>query len=156
MKRTFEELNSILGGNEVEGNWSQHENGGGWKYKSAVVEATAFLHPFAIVYGKIGSGAEIGSDAKIGSGAEIGSGAKIGSGAGPIIGVWDKSPLFIIGSKHGVCNAKAGHIQIGCMTRPFAWWITPEADAFARANYYTEEEIKEYRSCIELMTKLGK
>ena len=52
--------------------------------------------------------------------------------------------------------SKYGHIQIGCNCQKFEWWTTPEAEKFARENGYTDAQIEEYRSYIELFLKVGK
>jgi len=70
-------------------------------------------------------------------------------------GSWNRAPLFVTGSRHPATNAKPGHLQIGCRCEPFAWWTTPEAEAFADEAGYTSEEKAEYRAIVELFQKIG-
>lgn len=147
---TFDTLNNMLGGTEKPENWKKHANGGGWKHISAHVDASAVLN------GIIGKGATVGARATVGDWAKVGDWATVGEGAGPIIGHWERSPLYVIGSKYPVCNAKAGYAQIGCKTAPFKWWTSPAGELFAKDHGYNEAEIREYRAIIELMQKIGK
>jgi len=41
--------------------WKQHSNGGGWVYKTATVEESAYLHSTSIVYGN----AQVSGNAKL-------------------------------------------------------------------------------------------
>jgi hypothetical protein len=66
-----------------------------------------------------------------------------------------RSPLFIIGSRFSLTNAKPGYIQIGCECHTFSEWRTlgPE---LARRNNLTPEEIAEYTAYLDLFEKIGK
>ena len=94
---------------------------------------------------KIGSYAEIGNGAKIGDGAEIGNDAKIGDGA-----EITKNPLYIIGSKHFICNYENDKIQIGCIVESFEWWAE-NYETVGERESYTPEQVKEYKSYIDFI-----
>ena len=94
---------------------------------------------------KIGNGAEIGSYAKIGDVAKIGNDAKIGDGA-----EITKNPLYIIGSKHFICNYENDKIQIGCIVESFEWWAE-NYETVGERESYTPEQVKEYKSYIDFI-----
>ena len=160
--RTFDEINTLLGGSETAANWSQHANGGGWVRKDAEVHPESFIGGKAIVFshwrkakvmrgGVMHGGVMHGGVMRGGEmwGGEMWGGVMWG-------GVWNTSPLFVQGTRHSLCNAKPGFIQIGCKCMPYAWWKSEEAMKFARANDYTEEQIKEYEAYIALFKKIGR
>ena len=136
--KTFDELNAKLSGNENKSYWRQHPNGGGWIHKSAQVASTAFVGPDAIVWGKVSGEARVYGNARVYGGA------------------WKRSPLFIIGSRDSLCNAKPGYLQIGCRCEKFRWWLGKKALKFAKENNYTPDEIKEYRAYVKLFVAVGK
>ena len=142
--KTFEELNQKLGGNEKSSDWHQHSNGEGWLHKSAKVEASAFVGPDAIVWGTVYDNAQVSGNARVYGDAQVYGNA------------WEKSPLFIIGSRNSLCNAKHGYLQIGCRCEKFRWWLGKEALKFAQDNHYTPAEIKEYRAYVKLFIAVGK
>ena len=47
--KTFDHINTLLGGNEIASNWSQHPNGGGWVRNDAEVHPEAYIGEEAIV-----------------------------------------------------------------------------------------------------------
>jgi hypothetical protein len=147
---TFEELNKKLGGNEKITNWKQHPNGLGWVHISATVETTAFIGADAIVWGKVYGNAQVSGDARVYGNAWVYGDARVYGDA------WEKSPLFLIGSRDSLCNAKHGHLQIGCRCEKFRWWLGKEALKLAQENGYTPDEIKEYRAYVELFITVGK
>ena len=130
--KTFKELNEKLGGREDSANWRQHSNGGGWVHVSAKVDDTAFIGENAIVWGRVYGDAQVSGDA------------------------WECSPLFIVGSRHSLTNAKQGHIQIGCRCETFLWWTSEVGINFAKQNGYTPEQIEEYRAYVALFKAVGK
>ena len=142
--KTFDELNAKLSGNENKSDWSQHPNGGGWIHKSAQVASTAFVGPDAIVWGKVYGDAQVYGNAWVYGNAQVYGNA------------WERSPLFIIGSRDSLCNAKHGYLQIGCRCEEFRWWLRKEALMFAKENNYTPDEIKEYRAYVKLFVAVGK
>ena len=68
---------------------------------------------------------------------------------------WNKSPLYIQGSKHSLSNCKHGHIAIGCQCHSYQYWIENYKNIGSKQGY-TEDEIKEYSEHIRYMIKMGK
>jgi len=133
----FSELQEKIG-TQIESDWHQHKNGGGWIHKSAKVDASAFIGGSAIVWGQVSGDARVYGDARVSGDA------------------WEKSPLFILGSRHSLTNAKKGYIQIGCKRETFSWWLSTDGSAFAKDVGYTPDEIAEYRLYVKLFQKIGK
>ena len=148
--RTFEELNKLLGGNEKEADWAQHKNGLGWIHKNARVASTAYVGENAIVWGVVYGDAKVSGNARVYGNAWVCGDAKVSGNA------WKKSPLFIVGSRHSLSNAKHGYIQIGCKCEKFKWWLGKEAKQFAEENGYSPAEIEEYRAYVKLFIAVGK
>ena len=122
---TIEQLTKDTGTTPEE--WHQHENGGGWVYKTAIVDKLAYLFGNARVYGN----AWVSGDA------------------------WVSSPLYIQGSRHALTNCSKGRIQIGCHIHTFAEWKR-HAKSIGKAEGYTDEQVKEYLGHIEHIEKFGK
>ena len=154
--KTFDELNAKLSGNEKKCDWSQHPNGGGWIHKLARVDSTAFVGSDAIVWGKVSGEAWVSGEARVYGHAEVSGKARVYDNARVYSDAWEKSPLFIIGSRNSLCNAKHGYLQIGCRCEKFRWWLGKEALKFAKENNYTPDEIKEYRAYVKLFVAVGK
>ena len=133
----FSELQEKIG-TQIESDWHQHKNGGGWIHKSAKVDASAFIGGSAIVWGQVYGDAQVYGNARVYGDA------------------WEKSPLFILGSRHSLTNAKKGYIQIGCKRETFSWWLSTDGSAFAKDVGYTPDEIAEYRLYVKLFQKIGK
>ena len=146
---TFDELNKKLGGGESASDWHQHANGGGWVHKKAKVDATAFVGENAIVWAWVSGNAWVSGDAQVYGNAWVYGDAQVSGDA------WVKSPLFIIGSKYSLTNAKHGHIKIGCRCETFAWW-KKNGRALAKSEGFTEAEIKEYAAYVKLFMEVGK
>ena len=123
-------------GEQVEADWTQHKNGGGWIHKNAKVEASCYIEGI-IFSGTVSGDAQVYGDAQVSGDA------------------WKKSPLFIVGSRFSLTNAKKGHIQIGCHCFTFADWKA-KGPQLAKEHNFTKEEIEEYTAYIELFTKIGK
>jgi len=70
-------------------------------------------------------------------------------------GEWVKSPLQIQGTKHFVNESKKGYLQIGCKNFTFEYW-KENFESIGKANNYTDKEIKEYSSYIDLAISLSK
>ena len=131
---TFTELESRIGASLVQSDWKQYKNGGGWVYKDAFIAES--------------------DDIFIGENAVVLRGTiKGGTIEG---GTWKTNPLYIVGSRHDISNAKPGHIRIGCKCEPFDWWKTKEAERFARDNGYDDEALAEYKEYIKLFARFGK
>ena len=98
----------------------------------------------------------VAGNAQVSGNARVSGNAQVYGDAWVYEDAWETSPLFIVGSKHSLSNAKKGHIQIGCQCKPFAWWESDEAIKFAKENDYTDAQIEEYRVYVELFKKVGK
>ena len=70
-------------------------------------------------------------------------------------GTWHRAPLFIQGTRYMAINAKPGHIKIGRRCEPFAWWLSPKAEAIAREAGYSDSDIAEHREIVNLFIKIG-
>ena len=146
---TFQELQDKIG-TQNEADWHQHSNGGGWVHKSAIVKASARIEEMAIVFsGKVFGDAWVSGNARVSGNAQVSGNARVSGDA------WEKSPLYIVGTKHTLTNAKKGHIQIGCHLKPIQWWAENYKDV-GKMEGYTEAEIEEYGAYIDLFKRLGK
>ena len=151
---TFTELESRIGASLVQSDWKQYKNGGGWVYKDAFIAESddIFIGENAVVLrGTIKGGTIEGGT--IEGGTIWGGTIKGGTIEG---GTWKTNPLYIVGSRHDISNAKPGHIRIGCKCEPFDWWKTKEAERFARDNGYDDEALAEYKEYIKLFARFGK
>ena len=145
---TFNQLEQKLGV-QNEKDWHQHENGGGWVYKNATVEKTAFIGPDAIVFGLYGKPRVTGSAYVTGFACVDGSARVDG-------GVWKTSPLFVLDSRnHGATNARPGYLRIGCEIHEFKDWVE-KFPAIARKHNLTTEEQAEYKAIVDIFCKIGK
>ena len=147
---TFQELQNKIG-TQNQADWSQHKNGGGWVHKTARIDATAYIGENAIIFSgdaRVSGNAQVSGNARVYGNAQVSGNARVSSDA------WVKSPLFIIGSKHSLSNAKHGYIQIGCHCETYAWWKV-HYRAVGRKNRYSPAEIKEYGEYIKLFAKVG-
>ena len=116
---------------EKDSNLSQEDN--------ARVSGDARVYGYARVYG----------DAQVSGTARVYGDARVSGG------VWEKSPLYIQGSKHSLTNSKPGHLKIGCMEHPVAFWKEHFKD-IGGAEGYTAEEIEEYGAYIDIFIKVGR
>lgn len=132
--KTIEQIVEEFGG--VADDWKPHPNGGGWVHRDAKVALDVFIGPGGTIRGGTIEGGTIWGGTIWG-------------------GTWNRAPLFVAGPRHPATNAKPGHLQIGCRCEPFAWWSTPEAEAFADEAGYTAAEKAEYRAIVELFQKIG-
>ena len=151
----FSELQEKIG-TQIESDWHQHKNGGGWIHKSAKVDASAFIGGSAIVWGQVSGDARVYGDARVSGDAWVYGDAQVYGNARVYGDAWEKSPLFILGSRHSLTNAKKGYIQIGCKRETFSWWLSTDGSAFAKDVGYTPDEIAEYRLYVKLFQKIGK
>ena len=92
-------------------------------------------------------GIEVGNDCELGDGCELGYGCKLGNGC--------KVPksLFISASKHSVSYWGQDAIQIGCKKYTISEWQKHFRE-IGKAEGYSEEQIDEYGSYIDLIAKL--
>ena len=63
--------------------------------------------------------------------------------------------MYIQGTKHALTNSKHGYITIGCKTETFDWWLSEEAEKFAKEHGYSYGDIQEYKEYINLIKKIG-
>ena len=159
---TFQELQNKIG-TQNQADWSQHKNGGGWVHKTARIDATAYIGENAIIFSgnaqvtgnaRVYGNAQVSGDAQVYGNAWVYGDAQVSGDARVSSDAWVKSPLFIIGSKHSLSNAKHGYIQIGCHCETYAWWKV-HYRAVGRKNRYSPAEIKEYGEYIKLFAKVG-
>lgn len=133
----FQELQNKIG-TQNKNEWHQHKNGGGWVNIKAKIDDSVFVGENAIIFsGTVYGNAQVSGDARVSGNA------------------WEKSPLFIIGTKHSLTNCKKGFIQIGRHCKEIDWWLKNGVEV-AKKEGYTPEEIKEYREYVKLFKKIGK
>jgi hypothetical protein len=103
------------------------------------------------VYGdaRVSGNARVSGDAWVSGKAWVSGNARVSGDA------WEKSPLFIVGSRHSLTNAKHGFIQIGCHCKEIKWWQENFRD-IGKKEGYTPDEIEEYGAYIDLFVKVGK
>ena len=65
---------------------------------------------------------------------------------------WDKSPLYIQGTKHYVVMYDSKRLKIGCQIYSMKQWLA-HGERIGRANGYTDAELAEYRLYVELAAK---
>jgi len=129
---TFKELNEKFGSALVETEWHR-ASGGGWVQNTARVVDESHIQDDAIVSGN----------------------ARVSGNAGVFGGRWEQSPLFIVGSRYSLTNAKPGHIQIGCECHTFSEW-KKVGPAIAEREKFTPEQIAEYTAYVNLFSQIGK
>ncbi len=139
--KTIEQVIAIFGGKPED--WERHVKGEGWKQKTARVDPTAYLGPDTIVYGT----ARVSGDAQVFGNARVFGNAQVYGDA------WEKSPLYIQGTKHACYWAKKGYLGIGCKVYPIAKWMEQYKE-IGKKRGYSEEEISEYSNYIELFNKM--
>jgi len=159
---TFKELNEKMGGGESESDW-RRARGGGWIHKSAAVDNDKNIKDDARVYGnarvsgnaQVSGDARVYGDARVSGDAWVSGNAWVYGNARVSGGEWVRPPLFIVGSRFSLTNAKPGYLQIGCQCHTFSEWrkVGPE---LATRNNFTPEEIAEYAAYLDLFEKIGK
>ena len=107
---------------------------------------------------RIGNGASIGDMASIGYMARIGNGASIGDEAsiGDRARIGDRvriKTLFITGSSNTLSYYGTDVIHIGCIKKTIEEWKNEYASVGVE-NKYTEDEIKEYKTYIDICASL--
>ena len=68
---------------------------------------------------------------------------------------WNTSPLQIQGSRHFITECKKGLLQIGCKCYTFEEWER-YFEAIGKAEGYSDDQIKEYKSYIDLAINFSK
>ena len=92
-------------------------------------------------YCKLGYGCELGNYCELGNGCELGDGCKV------------PKSLFISASQHSVSYWGYDAIQIGCKKYTISEWQKHFRE-IGKAEDYSEEQIDEYGSYIDLIAKL--
>ena len=129
----------------VASDWHQHPNGGGWVYKTAKVEESAYLHSTSVVSGN----ALVFGNARVYGDARVSGNARVSGDA------WAQSPLYIQGSRHALTLCSHTQIAIGCHVHAIAEW-KKTYKAVGKAEGYTPEQIAEYGEYIALFAKAAK
>lgn len=98
-------------------------------------------------YFKLGNYCKLGDYCNLGDGCELGNGCNLGDGC--------KVPksLFISASQHSVSYWGYDAIQIGCKKYTISEWQKHFRE-IGKAEGYSEEQIDEYGSYIDLIAKL--
>jgi len=132
--------------------------GDAWVAENALVYGNAWVYGNALVYGNawVYGNARVDGNALVYGNAWVYGNARVSGDARVCGDAWETSPLFIVGSKHSLTNARKGHIQIGCKCAPFKWWLSKDGLAFAKDSGYTAAQIKEYRAYVKLFMAVGK
>ena len=123
--------------------WRQHENGKGWVFETAHVADSAYMK--GIVYGN----AQVSGDAWVYGNAQVSGDARVYGNA------WEKSPLYIQGSRHAMTLCSRTEIAIGCHIHKITEW-RETYKAIGKAEGYTPAEIKEYGEYIALMARAAR
>jgi len=131
-------LDSVWG--STSSDWHQHDNGKGWVYKTAHVDATVYLHPTSIVYG----------DAQVSGNAQVYGDARVSGNARVYGDAWVFSPLYIQGTRHAVTLCSHKQIAIGCHVHDITEW-QKKYRAIGKMEGYTPAQIKEYGAYIVLL-----
>ena len=123
--------------------WSQHENGGGWKHRAANVTSRCFVGNALLRRGVFHGGVFRAGEFR--GGVFYNGFFRDGVFTG---GEWTKSPLFIEGSRYALVQCGAGDsIQIGCKVLTFAEWL--EKGREIGEDYgFSLEELDEYEAHI--------
>ena len=146
--------------------WHQHPNGYGWVENTAYVADTAYVGPDAqvsgnaLVYGnsRVSGNARVYGNALVSGNAWVSDNARVYgtaevSGTSLVYGdSWDSSPLQIQGSRHFLNMATKTILRIGCQEHTIQWWLDNGMEV-AKAENFTEKEIKEYRDYVQLFSK---
>ena len=112
---------------------------GGWIEK----EGNLSFDGNAWVYGD----ARVSGDARVYGNAWVYGDARVYGGQ------WEKSPLYIQGTKYSVCMCCPSTLKIGCKTHTIGQWLR-HGERIARLEKFAPEEISEYRAYVELAAKL--
>lgn len=65
-------------------------------------------------------------------------------------GVWQRSPVFVQGTRYFVCESDGGNITSGCMTKTAEWWAE-NVRRTAEHNGYSPEQVDEYEAIFEFV-----
>ena len=102
---------------------------------------------------ELGYGCKLGDYCNLGDGCELGYGCKLGNGCELGDGCKVPKSLFISASQHSVSYWGYDAIQIGCKKYTISEWQKHFRE-IGKAEDYSEEQIDEYGSYIDLIAKL--
>ncbi|MFH1497257.1 MAG: hypothetical protein ABII82_05460 [Verrucomicrobiota bacterium] len=111
--------------------WHQHNNGGGW------VEDTAYVAATVQVCGE----AQVCGNARVYGEAQVYGNARV-CGEAAI------TPIYIQGTRFGVCWSGDNLVSSGCITRPIDWWLS-HVETCAAQHDCSELQQREYRLHVE-------
>lgn len=97
----------------------------------------------------VSGNAQVSGNARVSGNAWVSGDACVSGDA------WEKSPLYIQGTKAPLTNCKYGYIQIGCICKTIKDW-EKDYKKIGEENGYSDSEIKEYGEYIKLFKKVGK
>ena len=163
------------------GDWKQHENGGGWVYKTAKVDSSVYLHPTSIVYGnaqvygnarvsgdaRVYGNARVSGDAQVYGNAQVSGNARVSgdaqvsgnarvSGDARVYGdAWESSPLYIHGTRHALTLCSHNQIAAGCHVHSIAEWLK-RYKVIGRSEGYSKNQIEEYGVYLNLLAATAK
>jgi len=155
---TIDELKQRIPG-VVDAEWHQHKNGGGWVQNTATVDKTAFIEDSAIVYGDarvygnaiVYGNARVYGNAIVYGDAHVSGNARVGNNA-----KFEKSPLYIVGTKYSAYQFDNEKLGIGCEIHTVDVWERHGAE-LGRRDGFTDEQIEEYFDYVHLFAKrIGK
>ena len=66
---------------------------------------------------------------------------------------WEKSPLYIQGTKNSLTHSRKGYLRIGCVELKFSEWISNYKE-IGKKYRYTADEIKEYGILIRAFVEM--
>lgn len=131
---------------EKEENLSQ--TGDAWVFDNAQVYDDAWIYGDAQVFGAahVFDVAHVFGDAYVCGDAQIYGDAQVFGGS------WEKSPLYVQGTKYSVCMYDSTHIKIGCQIHTFKEWLM-HGHKISIENGFSEDEFEEYKLYVLLAIK---
>ena len=132
-------------GGWIEDDRNLTQNGDAWVSGDAWVYGAARVYGDACVYGaaRVSGDARVYGDARV-SGAACVYGAACVSGAACVYGdAWERSPLYIQGSRYAFYMASAHKVGVGCQIFSFAGWHKLWKTIATKFDF-TSDEQKEY------------
>ena len=126
--------------------------GGGW-VSFQYTNISELKEEFAQRRIEVGDGCELGDYCELGECCKLGDGCKLGNGCELGDGCKVPKSLFISASQHSVSYWGYDAIQIGCKKYTISEWQKHFRE-IGKAEDYSEEQIDEYGSYIDLIAKL--
>ena len=141
------------------GGWIEKEtnlevSGDAWVSGDAQVYGNARVSGDAQVYGnaRVYGDARVYGNAWVYGNAQVSGDAQVYGNARVYGNAWDKSPLYIQGTKHSIVMYDSKRLKIGCQIHSIKQWLS-HGERIGRMNGYTEAELEEYRLYVELAAK---